>query len=94
MWPAGVKCPRRALAKAWCGGGPCRLLDVCRARIAAPDPAAAAAALRAVRADPDVRVLWVKNGMRDGVPDGGFRVRGECESRGIPKRPLIVKSWQ
>jgi hypothetical protein len=45
-------------------------------------------------------VLRVKNGMRDGVLDGGFRVRGECESRGITKRlPLLyvapnsTKGW-
>jgi hypothetical protein len=82
-WHQCVKDPQRAMEKAAAcyGGDLSRLADICRVRIALPDPAGVLACMRAVRADPGVRIVRLKNGMTtvasvcgEGLGSSGFRV--------------------
>ncbi len=69
----GLKGRPRALEKVWraYGGDPSRLTDVCRQAVAFDAPGDLLACLRRVAADPDVRVLRVKNSLRAGHGAGG-----------------------
>jgi hypothetical protein len=76
-----VKRPERAAAKvlACYGGDPSRLLDVCRRRIAFGRVAELGACLGRMGADSGVRVVRVKNLLREDADPrvtAGFRVRG------------------
>ncbi len=77
---AGLKAQGRAAEKAMScyGGDVSRLLDVCRARVRCAGVGAVAACLAALRDDPAVAVVRVKNWLsarHDPATTGGFRVR-------------------
>jgi hypothetical protein len=74
-----LKRPGRALGKLATryGGDPSRLVDLCRQRLVFDRAADLATCLEAMRADPSVEILRVRNSMapeHDSVASAGFRV--------------------
>jgi hypothetical protein len=92
-----VKRPERAAAKvlACYGGDPSRLLDVCRRRIAFGRVAELGACLGRMGADSSVRVVRVKNLLREDADPrvtAGFRVRGfELDSWVLRRLSVLLK---
>ena len=96
MWIAlgGLKSPARAAEKVLTcySGDVSRLLDVCRARLVFDSAAGAAACLALVAAAPGVRVVRVRNSLReehDSWSTAGFRVRarGCRRARALLRQP-------